>query len=79
MIEERQYTMTQNGDMDAKDAAKDAAKEAYRSRTVGQELNARIASLKAEITRLEGVREELKSGASLLEMRIEDLRHAMKY
>ena len=75
MIEERQYTMTQNSTQ----AGDIAAKEAYMSRTVGQELNARIASLKAEITRLEGVREQLESGASLLEMRIEDLRQAMKY
>ena len=56
-----------------------AEKEAYMSRTIGQNINARIASLKAEITRLEGVREQLESGASLLDVRIEDLRQAMNY
>ena len=56
-----------------------AAKEAVMSRTIGQNINARIASLKAEITRLEGVREQLESGASLLDVRIEDLRQAMNY
>ena len=48
-------------------------------RTIGQNINARIASLKAEIARLEGVREQLESGASLLDVRIEDLRQAMNY
>ena len=72
---EGQIAMGQNsirsGDMEAKDA--------YMSRTIGQNINARIASLKAEITRLEGVREQLESGASLLDVRIEDLRQAMNY
>ena len=72
MIEDRQYPMTQNsildGDMDA-----------YTNRTIGQNINARIASLKAEITRLEGVRDQLEGGASLLDVRIEDLRQAMNY
>jgi len=49
------------------------------SRTIGQNINARIAGLKAEIARLEGVREQLESGASLLDVRIEDLRQAMNY
>ena len=54
-------------------------KEAYMSRTIGQNINARIDSLRAEISRLEGVREQLESGASMLDVRIEDLRHAMNY
>ena len=49
------------------------------SRTIGQNINARIAGLKAEIARLEGVREQLESGASLLDVRIEDLRQAINY
>ena len=69
------YIMAQNnirgGDMEAK--------EACISRTISQNISARIASLKAEITRLEGVREQLESGASLLDVRIEDLRQAMNY
>ena len=59
--------------------AESQVKEAYQSRTIGQNINIRIASLKAEITRLEGVREQLESGASLLDVRIEDLRMAMNY
>lgn len=54
-------------------------KAAYMSRTIGQNINARITSLKAEISRLESVREQLESGASLLDVRIEDLRQAMNY
>lgn len=54
-------------------------KEAYMSRTIGQNINARIDSLRAEISRLEGVREQLESGTSLLDVRIEDLRQAMNY
>ena len=49
------------------------------SRTIGQNIDARIDSLKAEIQRLEGVREQLERGASLLDVRIEDLRQAMNY
>lgn len=54
-------------------------KDAYQSRTIGQNIDARIAGLKMEIARLEGVREQLESGASLLDVRIEDLRQAMNY
>ena len=57
----------------------DMQKDAYMSRTIGQNINARIASLKDDITRLEGVREQLESGGSLLNVRIEDLRQAMNY
>ena len=49
------------------------------ARTIGQNINARIEYLKQEIARLEGVREQLESGASLLDVRIEDLRQAMNY
>ena len=70
-----QYAMAQNSIRGAEMEAKDA----YMSRTIGQNINARIASLKAEITRLEGVRDQLEGGASLLDVRIEDLRQAMNY
>lgn len=49
------------------------------SRTIGENIDARIATLNAEIKRLEGVRDQLQSGASLLDVRIEDLRQAMNY
>ena len=54
-------------------------KSAYQSRTIGQNIDMRIASLTAEIMRLQSVRGQLESGASLLEVRIEDLRQAMNY
>lgn len=51
-----------------------------RSRTtVGENIDRQIASLKAEIERLEGLRGQLRGGASLLDIRIEDLRRAMNY
>ena len=56
-----------------------AIKDEYSRRTIGQNIDLRIAGLKAEIQRLEGVREQLQSGASLLDVRIEDLRQAMNY
>lgn len=56
-----------------------AMKEAYSSRTIGQNIDARIASLQVEIQRLMGVRKQLENGASLLDVRIEDLRQAMNY
>ena len=55
------------------------SKAEYMSRTVGQNINARITMLKTEIMRLENVREQLEGGASLLDVRIEDLRQAMNY
>ncbi len=55
------------------------AKDAYMSRTIGENIDQRIANLKAEIQRLEGVKTQLLSGASLLDVRIEDLRQAMSY
>ena len=48
-------------------------------RTVGENIDQRIAILRAEIEWLEGVRKQLASGASLLDVRIEDLRNAMNY
>ena len=55
------------------------AKEAYVTRTIGENIDARVASLKAEIARLEGVKSQLGSGASLLDVKIDDLRQAMNY
>ena len=55
------------------------AKMAFVNRTIGQNIDARIQNLRAEIERLEGVREQLTNGASLLDVRIEDLRQAMNY
>ncbi len=55
------------------------AKEAYVTRTIGENIDARVASLKAEIARLEGVKAQLGSGASLLDVKIDDLRQAMNY
>ena len=60
-------------------AHKYAIKDEYSRRTIGQNSDLRIAGLKAEIQRLEGVREQLQSGASLLDVRIEDLRQTMNY
>ena len=54
-------------------------KAAHMSRTIGQNITARILILTAEIHRLEDVRKQLESGASLLDVRIEDLRQAMNY
>ena len=54
-------------------------KQAYLSRTIGQNIDARIAMFRGEIERLQGVRAQLESGASLLDVRIEDLRQAMNY
>jgi uncharacterized small protein (DUF1192 family) len=54
-------------------------KEAYVTRTIGENIDARVASLKAEIARLEGVKSQLGSGASLLDVKIDDLRQAMNY
>jgi len=48
-------------------------------RTIGENIDLRIADLQAEIKRLEGVKNQLKSGASLLEVKIDDLRRAMNY
>lgn len=61
------------------DNRQELSKQEYQSRTIGQNINARIECLKQEIVRLEGVREQLESGASLLNVRIEDLRQAMNY
>ena len=49
------------------------------SRTIGQNIDQRILNLRAEIERLEGVRAQLGNGASLLDVRIEDLRQAKNY
>ena len=54
-------------------------REAYVTRTIGENIDARVASLKAEIARLEDVKSQLGSGASLLNVKIEDLRQAMNY
>lgn len=61
-------------------------KEAFVSRTIGQNidakidsLKAKIDSLKAEIARLEGIKADLAGGKSFLDIRIEDLRSAMNY
>lgn len=51
----------------------------YVSRTIGQNIDDRIAALRQEIERLQGVKAQLQSGASLLDVRIEDLRSAMNY
>lgn len=53
--------------------------EQMMSRTIGQNIDQRILNLRAEIERLEGVRAQLENGASLLDVRIEDLRQAMNY
>lgn len=51
----------------------------YMRRTIGVNIDAKIASLKAEIARLEGVKADLAGGKSLLDIKIEDLRAAMNY
>lgn len=55
------------------------AKQNYVTRTIGENIDARVAFLKAEIARLEGVKAQLGSGANLLDVRIDDLRQAMNY
>lgn len=60
-------------------AAKQLAHGQMMSRTIGQNIDQRIANLRVEIERLEGVRKQLENGASLLDVRIEDLRQAMNY
>lgn len=60
-------------------AEKQSAHSQMMSRTIGQNIDQRIANLRAEIERLEGVRKQLENGASLLDVRIEDLRQAMSY
>ncbi|MBP7966064.1 MAG: hypothetical protein KAZ23_01495 [Burkholderiaceae bacterium] len=71
--------MGANAAMGGEYQLKQAYAEEMQSRTIGQNINRRIAHLRAEIARLEGVREQLESGASLLDVRIEDLRQAMNY
>jgi hypothetical protein len=56
-----------------------AQKMAVMDRTIGQNIDSRITELKAEIERLEGVKAQLQSGASLLDVKIDDLRRAMNY
>lgn len=51
----------------------------YMRHTIGVNIDAKIASLKAEIARLEGVKADLAGGKSLLDIKIEDLRAAMNY
>lgn len=55
------------------------AKEAYSNRTIGENIDTRITHLQGEIARLQGVKAQLESGTSLLNVRIEDLRQAMNY
>lgn len=49
------------------------------SRTIGQNIQAQIAQHKAEIVRLEGIAGQMRDGASMLDLRIEDLRRVMQY
>ena len=68
-----------NNQIEAAYANEGLAKITAMSRTIGQNIDARVASLKAEIARLEGVKAQLGNGASLLDVKIEDLRQAMNY
>ena len=49
------------------------------NRTIGQNIQAQIAHHKAEVVRLEGIAEQMRNGASMLDLRIEDLRRVMQY
>lgn len=55
------------------------AKSAIMDRTIGQNIAAQIAQHKAEIMRLEGIAGQMRDGASMLDLRIEDLRRVMQY
>ena len=54
-------------------------KGAYLSRTIGENIDARIEALRMEIARLQGVKMQFENGSSMLNIRIEDLRLAMSY
>jgi exonuclease VII small subunit len=54
-------------------------KQRSMSRTIGYNIEIRIAHYRAEIARLERVKKQLESGSSLLDIRIEDLHQAMNY
>lgn len=49
------------------------------SRTVGENIDSRIASLRAQIEALEETKRKLAEPAGILNVRIEDLRQAMSY
>lgn len=54
-------------------------KDATFSRTVGENIDARIASLQAQIEALQETKAKLSEPTGLLNVRIEDLRQAMSY
>jgi hypothetical protein len=60
-------------------ADKAAIVSEMQNRTIGQNIAAQIAHHKAEIARLEGIAGQLRNGASMLDLRIEDLRRVMQY
>ena len=70
---ERGYAIGQNSLFDM------VLKSSHQSRTVGENIDAKIASLETEITRLRTVKAALGTGKSLLDVRSEDLRQAMNY
>lgn len=55
------------------------AKGDSQTRTVGDNIDLRIAHHTNEITRLTKIKEQLSNGASLLDVNISDLRDAMSY
>ena len=48
-------------------------------RTIGENIQAQINHHKSEIARLEGLAAKMREGASLLDIRIDDLRRVMQY
>ena len=52
---------------------------AFADRTIGESIDARIGLLNAEITRLQGVRDQLSTAAGVLSMRLDELRSAIKF